>query len=83
MAAQLALAGALPDLELACGLGTGSLLAGDLVADAARPVAGYLPVPLAPPTPDPELLERYAHPDPERARWWLERLTRVAALLPG
>jgi O-succinylbenzoate synthase len=83
MAAQLALAGALPDLELACGLGTGSLLAGDLVADAARPVAWYLPVPLAPPTPDPELLERYAHPDPERARWWLERLTRVAALLPG
>ena len=82
MAAQLALAGALPGLELACGLGTGSLLAGDLVTDPARPVDGYLPVPRTPPTPSPELLERYAHPDPERVRWWLERLARVAALLP-
>ncbi|HTK60924.1 MAG TPA: o-succinylbenzoate synthase [Pseudonocardia sp.] len=83
MAAQLALAGALPGLELACGLGTGSLLAGDLVADPARPVAGYLPVPRTPPVPDDDLLERYAHPDPDKARWWLERLARVAALLPG
>jgi O-succinylbenzoate synthase len=33
MAAQLALAGALPGLEMACGLGTLVLLAGDLVAD--------------------------------------------------
>jgi O-succinylbenzoate synthase len=81
MAAQLALAGALPGLELACGLGTGALLAGDLVADPGRPVDGYLPVPRTPPCPDPELLDRYAHPDPDRARWWLDRLTRVAALL--
>jgi O-succinylbenzoate synthase len=83
MAAQLALAGALPGLELACGLGTGSLLAGDLVADPARPTGGYLPVPRTPPTPDPALLDRYAHPDPDRTRWWLMRLARVATLLPG
>ena len=83
MTAQLALAGALPGLELACGLGTGSLMAGDLVLDPARPVGGYLPVPRTAPTPDLELLERYAHPDADKARWWLERLARVAALLPG
>jgi O-succinylbenzoate synthase len=83
MAAQLALAGALPGLELACGLGTGALMVGDLVADPVRPVDGYLPVPRTPPTPDPELLRRYAHPEPEKVRWWLDRLTRVAALLPG
>jgi O-succinylbenzoate synthase len=83
MAAQLALAGALPDLQLACGLGTGSLLAGDLVEEPLRPVEGYLPVPRTPPTPADELLDRYAHPDPDRVRWWLQRLTRVAALLPG
>ena len=83
MAAQLALAGALPGLELACGLGTGSLLAGDLVEDPARPVGGYLPVPRTPPAPDPALLDRYAHPDPDRVRWWRARLARVATLLPG
>ncbi len=78
LAAQLALAGALPGLELACGLGTGSLLTGDLVATPSTPVDGHLPVPLVPPEPDPELLDRYAHPDPA---WWLTRLSRVAALL--
>jgi o-succinylbenzoate synthase len=81
LAAQLALAGALPSLELACGLGTLSLLTGDLLADSPRVVGGYLPVPTHAPVPDPALLERYAHPDPERTRWWLDRLARVRALL--
>jgi O-succinylbenzoate synthase len=81
LAAQLALAGALPNLELACGLGTLSLLTGDLLADSPRVVDGYLPVPRRAPVPDPELLARYAHPDPERTRWWLARLDRVRALL--
>jgi O-succinylbenzoate synthase len=82
MAAQLALAGALPGLELACGLGTLALLDGDLVAaeHAFRVVDGFLPVPRNPPTPDPALLDRYAHPDQARTRWWLDRLARVAAL---
>jgi O-succinylbenzoate synthase len=83
LAAQLALGGALPELDMACGLGTLSLFEGDLLtpADSFRPSAGYLPVPRRSPTPDPELLRRYAHPDPDRARWWHQRLTRVRALL--
>lgn len=81
LAAQLALAGALPELELACGLGTLSLLTGDLVAASAPVVDGFLAVPTEPPEPDPELLARYAHPDPERTRWWRDRLARVRARL--
>jgi O-succinylbenzoate synthase len=80
LAAQLALAGALPTLEHACGLGTVRLLAGDLVpaVDSLVPRDGWLPVPRIPPAPDPALLERYAHPDPGRARWWRDRLHRCA-----
>ncbi|MEU7630179.1 o-succinylbenzoate synthase [Nocardia sp. NPDC049220] len=81
LAAQLALAGALPDLDFACGLGTVSLLTGDVVPDSLRPVDGYLPVPRTPPRPDPILLERYQHPDAARTAWWRERLARVMALV--
>jgi O-succinylbenzoate synthase len=44
LVAQLALAGALPELDFACGLGTLSLLQGDVVpdADSLRPAGGYL-----------------------------------------
>ncbi|GDY31004.1 o-succinylbenzoate synthase [Gandjariella thermophila] len=82
LASQLALAGALPELEFACGLGTLSLLTGDLVPEdqSLRTVDGYLPVPTAAPTPDPELLETYAMTDPARITWWTERLARVRAL---
>lgn len=83
LAAQLALAGALPELDFACGLGTLSLLDGDVVADHAslRPVNGYLPVPRTPPAPDPALLDAYGMADPERAAWWRDRLARVRAEL--
>jgi o-succinylbenzoate synthase len=83
LSAQLALAGALPGLEMACGLGTLALLDGDLVADrdTFRVVDGHLAVPRTPPAPDPGLLDRYAQPDPDRVRWWLDRLDRVRALL--
>ncbi|MFC9996549.1 o-succinylbenzoate synthase [Nocardia sp. NPDC127526] len=81
LAAQIALAGTLPDLDFACGLDTLSLFTGDLVTDAVRPVNGYLPVPRQAPVPDPELLNRYQHPDPERVTWWRDRLTRVRTLL--
>lgn len=81
LAAQLALAGSLPELEFACGLGTLALFEGDLVADSLLPVDGWLPVPTAPPDPDPALLEKYRHPDPERVEWWLRRYERVSALL--
>lgn len=81
LGAQLALAGALPALDHACGLGTGALFTGDVLAEPVLPVNGFLEVPAAPPVPDPELLERYRHPDPERTRWWLDRLARVRAVL--
>jgi O-succinylbenzoate synthase len=83
LAAQLALAGALPELELACGLGTSALLVADVVADDQRllPVRGELPVPARAPEPDPDACARYAPPDPDRQAWWLQRLARVAARL--
>ncbi|XVV02494.1 o-succinylbenzoate synthase [Actinosynnema sp. CA-248983] len=79
LAAQLALAGALPELDFACGLGTLSLFEGDVVADTAsfRPVNGYLPVPRTPPIPDPALLDAYELTDDEQATWWRNRLARV------
>jgi len=79
LGAQLALAGALPELDFACGLGTLSLLRGDVVADtdSLRPVNGYLPVPRRPAGPDPALLETYQPADPQQVTWWRERLGRV------
>ena len=76
LAAELALAGALPELDYACGLGTIDLLAGDVVAESFVPVDGTLPVPTRPPAPDETLLERFAA-DGDRARWWHERLARA------
>ncbi len=79
LAAQLALAGALPELEFACGLGTLSLLHGDVVpvGCSLRPVGGYLPVPRTPPVPDPALLDTHALTDQQQAAWWCDRLHRV------
>ncbi|MET7771282.1 o-succinylbenzoate synthase [Nocardia sp. NPDC005366] len=81
LSAQLALAGALPELDFACGLGTISLFDGDVVAESLRPVDGFLSVPRTPPSPDPALLRRFRHPDQERVRWWRDRFERVRALL--
>lgn len=92
LGAQLALAGALPHLDYACGLGTLSLLRGDTVNsnDSLRPVDGFLPVPTTPPVVDPDAFEAVRNDDAERVRWWLDRLERVRAtlartedLLPG
>ncbi|HET9658324.1 MAG TPA: o-succinylbenzoate synthase [Kineosporiaceae bacterium] len=82
LAAQLALAGALPGLDLACGLGTGALMTGDVVAGADRllPVDGCLPVPRRAPEPDPDRCRAHAA-DPQRQAWWLDRLSRAALLL--
>jgi O-succinylbenzoate synthase len=76
LSAGLALAGALPDLGYACGLGTTSLLSGDLVAGPRSliPVGGYLPVAPMPPAPDPELVRQYAVTDSDRIAWWRGRL---------
>ena len=58
LAAGVALAAALPELPYACGLATGSLLAGDVVAEPLVPQGGTLPV--CRPEPDPDLLARWA-----------------------
>ena len=76
LAAELALAGALPELEFACGLGTGVLLAADVVAEPLRPRDGWLAVPRRAPAP---ALRDAVAAGPDRARWWYERLARVAA----
>ena len=83
LAAEVALAAALPELEFACGLGTLALLDGDLVAEAdgLRPVDGLLRVPRTPPAPDPALLDAHRLHDPGRARWWHDRLARAARIL--
>ncbi|TDC92379.1 O-succinylbenzoate synthase [Saccharopolyspora aridisoli] len=80
LSAQLALAGALPELPFACGLGTMALLDGDVVADSLLPEQGFLPVLSKPPKPDPALVAA-ATPPADVQRWWLDRLGRVGALL--
>ncbi|MGW3963144.1 o-succinylbenzoate synthase [Amycolatopsis sp. NPDC005003] len=75
LAAGLALAGALPSLEFACGLGTISLLEGDVCATPLSPVDGYLPVLRTAPEPG----SAYAAP-PEVSAAWEARLSRVRAL---
>ncbi|MFI5561360.1 o-succinylbenzoate synthase [Amycolatopsis japonica] len=78
LAAGLALAGALPTLDFACGLGTMSLLTGDVCGESLSPVDGRLPVPLQAPAPD--LFGAHAAaPDVRDA--WEARLTRVRAHL--
>ncbi|PWJ55514.1 O-succinylbenzoate synthase [Quadrisphaera granulorum] len=87
LSAGLAAAAALPladgEEQLASGLGTGSLLAADIVlggvTGGVREINhGSLPVGAV--EPDPDLLERHAAA-PERRAWWLERLRRCYALL--
>jgi O-succinylbenzoate synthase len=75
LAAGLALAGALPELEFACGLGTISLLEGDVCTSSLSPVDGFLPVPRQAPEPT----DAYPAPAEVQAAW-RDRLARVRAL---
>jgi len=75
LAAGLALAGALPELDFACGLGTVTLLTTDVVAQPYRPVDGWLPVPTTPPEP-----VALTEADPATTARWRDRLGRVLAL---
>ncbi len=81
LAAEVALAGALPELRYACGLGTAPLLRADVVEPAAAlvPRDGWLPVPRRAPEP---VRRAAVAADPERAAWWRDRLARVSALVP-
>lgn len=76
--AGLALAAALPELPYACGLGTVSLLAGDVTPDPL--VADDGAIRLRNAVPDEGLLERYAAAE-DRKNWWLDRLRRAYAEL--
>lgn len=82
LGSAVALAAALPDSAYACGLGERMLLAGDLVGGSRSLTAvdGYLPAAPMPPGPAPDLLDRYAVTDPQRLRWWRDRL-QTAQLL--
>ncbi len=71
MSAGLALAASIPELEHACGLGTASLLAGDLTNEPLIPEDGYLPVRRV--APDPARLEEFRAPG-HRRDWWMGRL---------
>lgn len=77
LAAEVALAAALPTLEHACGLATLALLDGDVTSTPLRPIDGAVPVPAL--APEPDLLARWAAPA-DVAQRWVERLARVAAL---
>ncbi|NKX53469.1 o-succinylbenzoate synthase [Arthrobacter mobilis] len=78
--AGVALAAALPELPYACGLGTVSLMAGDVAAGPLVPAGGQLRV--GDVAVDEDLLDRFAAA-PERRRWWLDRLRRCHARLAG
>ena len=77
LAAGVALAAALPTLDLACGLATRSLLSADVATPELVPVNGALPVVV--PTVVPELLDAVAA-SPDRVVWWEERLAAVYAV---
>jgi O-succinylbenzoate synthase len=70
----LALAGSLPDLDYACGLGTTALLIGDIADPSPRPIKGEIEVKRL--TPTPELLRKFAA-SPERTIWWENRVERI------
>ncbi len=77
LAAGVALAAALPELRYACGLGTLSLLEGDVVGEPLRPVAGEIEV--RRPEVDEEALRRWEAP----AGGWRERALAAQRHLGG
>jgi O-succinylbenzoate synthase len=83
VAAGLALAASLPELDFACGLNTLALLTGDVVDEATsiRASDGFIEVPTGQPAPDIRLLEQFRQKDPARTEWWLNRLRRVSEAL--
>lgn len=78
LAAGLALAAALPELPYACGLGTATLLAGDVTSDPLVPEAGQLTVPSRRPPVDAALLDTWS-PPPDEATALLDRLAAADA----
>ncbi|BBX07994.1 enolase C-terminal domain-like protein [Mycolicibacterium aichiense] len=83
LASGLALAGVLPELSFACGLGTAAALAGDIVPAGRALITadGYLPVAPSAPAPDLHRLAEFTVDDAERIAWWRERLRTARELL--
>ncbi len=76
LSSAIALAAAVPQLEGACGLGTGTLFAQDLVTPTTLPVNGELPVRRS--SPDAQLLATAAAQVSHGDRlWWQERIVRA------
>jgi o-succinylbenzoate synthase len=74
------LAAALGEQNYDAGLGTAALLAADVTSSPLLPDDGAIEVRRV--EPDEALLDRHAA-SPERRQWWMQRLERCAALLPG
>jgi o-succinylbenzoate synthase len=75
IAAGLALAAALPEPPLACGLATVQLLTDDVVVHSLLPLDGELPV-VRPQVDQDALIRTQAAPD--RVEHWRQRLTELA-----
>lgn len=76
LSSGIALAASIPQLHGACGLGTGTLFAQDLVTPTTLPTNGELPVRRA--TPDAHLLAAAAAKVSDSDRlWWQERIVRA------
>lgn len=74
LAAGIRLAAAVGELAGHCGLGTGDLLADDIVVASPLAQAGFLPADYTP-VIDPAALDRaQARVSADRRRWWLQRL---------
>ncbi|MFM1777442.1 MAG: hypothetical protein RL741_60 [Actinomycetota bacterium] len=76
LSSAIALAAAVPELYGACGLGTGTLFAQDLVTPTTVPSNGELPVRRS--SPDAQLLAGAAGRVSQADRlWWQERIVRA------
>ena len=76
LSSGIALAACIPELYGACGLGTGTLFAQDLVTPTTLPTNGELPVRRA--TPDAHLLATAAANVSQDDRlWWQQRIVRA------
>mgnify|MGYP002628662660 CR=1 FL=1 len=76
LSSAIALAAAVPQLYGACGLGTGTLFAQDLVTPTTLPVNGELPVRRS--SPDAQLLASATSQVSQADRiWWQERIVRA------
>ena len=83
LAADVALAAALPELPFACGPVPGWVSDSDIVSPSRTlvPVDGHLPAAPMPAAPDPARLAWFTVTDPDTIARWRDRLYRAAALI--